>query len=234
MAKQNHWKPIILISLISLFILSCSQLYVKGPRDSWENVVEHIKPSTVKVFVGDINPVNEEPVLVGNGSGFVAREDGIIVTAAHVVEITEELWRPWVLVVFHDEVTYLVQSMSMSIKDDIAVLKVNAKDLPALKFEKETLVEGEPVLTMGCSSFSDWSVTCGIVSKVDLAYDEELEHGWIQMTAAVNHGYSGGPVVNARGRVVGVSVAFAVKSNEVYIAAPGPIVQKLIKKLLEK
>ena len=232
--KKIHRVAVLLSLIVSLVALGCSSLYVKGPKDSWVDVVNHVKPATVKIYIGDLDMVTEEPVIVGSGSGFIVREDGIIVTAAHVAQITDKLWRPWILVTLCDDTEYLapLETVRVFPKHDIAILQIKAKDLPVLEFEEDPLVKGESVMVMGSSSVSNWAVTDGIVSNIDTGYYKDTHYGFIQMTATVNPGYSGGPVVNVKGKVVGVSIAIALKQNETYIATLGSIVQELVNSLI--
>jgi len=208
-------------------------MMVDGPKDSWEGVVKHIRPATVEVLVGEVDEITERYVPVSSGSGFVITSTGLIVTAAHVVDGLDDLYRPWIEVRFFNGDKYRVDWVRGDVDHDVAVIKIDAKDLPILEFEEDQLVEGEPVLAMGSNGISTWSVTDGIVSKVEMWYDLKLGHGWLQMTVPLNPGYSGGPVVNARGRVVGVSVAYLPNANEVYLAAPGPIAKEIIQQLLK-
>ena len=97
--KSNRTKSIILglvLSFAALFTVGCIRMMVNGPRDSWEGVVKHIRPATVKVIVGDLKKDTEKPFVVGTGSGFLISSDGLIVTASHVVDHIDELWKPWV------------------------------------------------------------------------------------------------------------------------------------------
>jgi S1-C subfamily serine protease len=85
---------------------------------------------------------------------------------------------------------------------------------------------------MGSNHVSSWAVTDGIISKLEAQYNLKIGHGWLQMTTTINRGYSGGPVVNARGKVVGIIVAGYIYLNETYLAAPGSSAVKVIDDLL--
>ena len=232
-SKRRLVFALTVLAVVIMSTVGCIRLMVDGPKDSWEGVVKHIRPATVEILVGEVDEITERDIPVSSGSGFVITSTGLIVTAAHVVDGVNDLYRPWIEVRFHNGDKYRVDWVRGDVDHDVAVIKIDAVDLPILEFEEDQLMEGEPILAMGSNGISTWAVTDGIVSKVEMWYDLKLGHGWLQMTVPLNPGFSGGPVVNVKGRVVGVSVAYLPLANEVYLAAPGPIAKSLIQQLLK-
>jgi len=231
------FKKRILLSLATMVVLvvsigSCVSVIVDGPRDSWAGVVEHIRPATVQIIIGDVNPVTEEPFILGSGSGFVISEDGLIATAAHVVDDLDTLYKPWIEVRFFNGETYEAKWARGARDHDVGIIKIDAHNLPILEFENRPIVEGSPILAMGSNQLSTWAVTDGIISKVEAQYESKLGHGWLQMTTTVNPSYSGGPVVNSKGKVVGIIVGDYTYVNETYVAAMGPVATDVIQGLL--
>jgi serine protease Do len=136
----------------------------------------------------------------GEGSGFIIRPDGIIMTNAHVVNGASE-----VTVRMTDRREYTAKVIGVDTKSDIAVIKINAKDLPTVKVgDSRALKVGEWVLAIGAPFGFENSATAGIVS----AKGRTLDSGYvpfIQTDVPINPGNSGGPLFNMRGEVVGIN-----------------------------
>jgi serine protease Do len=141
----------------------------------------------------------------GLGSGFVVSADGFIVTNAHVVENAEEI-----TVRFSDRRELIAKVIGADTRSDVAVIKVEAKDLPVVKMaDTRKLRVGEWVIAIGSPFGFSNSVTAGIVSatgRENLSGDPNLDAvPFIQTDVAVNPGNSGGPLLNMRGEVVGIN-----------------------------
>ncbi|MCB1221283.1 MAG: trypsin-like peptidase domain-containing protein [Planctomycetales bacterium] len=157
----------------------------------------------------------DHPIPGGEGSGFIIREDGYIVTNAHVVEDANEF-----TVYLGEDTTKDGLPATLVGKDnykDIAVLKVDATGLPAAVLGKsgESRV-GEPVVAIGSPLGHAATVTAGILSsntrkleEVGRSYDIRKPQIYLQTDAAINRGNSGGPLFNAQGEVIGVNQAIA-------------------------
>lgn len=176
----------------------------------------------------------------GMGSGIIIREDGYIVTNAHVVEGAKGI-----TVQLGDGTSYEGRLVGSDSKTDLAVVKVDAENLPAATFGNSDQVKmGEKVLAIGNPQSMDFagSVTQGIVSGLNRQITAGGQNGTtvthytnlIQTDAAINPGNSGGALVNEYGQVIGINSAkviatgaegmgFAIPSNEVK-----PIVDDLI------
>ena len=144
-----------------------------------------------------------EPV-VGYGSGVIISNDGYIMTNNHVVEGGDEL-----SVTLNDNRTFKAKLIGSDPSSDIALIKVEAKDLPTIPFgNSENLRLGEWVLAVGNPFNLTSTVTAGIVSAKSraAATGDQLGVGaFIQTDAAVNPGNSGGALVNAAGELVGIN-----------------------------
>lgn len=138
------------------------------------------------------------------GSGFVVRSDGYILTNAHVVKGAKRIE-----VTMNDGRNVLATMIGIDTFSDLAVLKIDAKDLPTLKMgSSATLRPGEFAIAIGSPLGYDHTVTLGIVSAVGRSvYDINENINFIQTDAAINTGNSGGPLLNLKGEVIGVNTA---------------------------
>ncbi len=136
----------------------------------------------------------------GAGSGFIVSPDGVILTNAHVVQDADE-----VTVKLHDRREFRAKVLGSDPRTDVAVLKIDAKNLPVVPIGKSrSLQVGEWVLAIGSPFGLESTVTAGVVS----ATGRSLSDGavpFIQTDVAVNPGNSGGPLFNTRGEVVGIN-----------------------------
>ena len=149
----------------------------------------------------DRMPRRNQPVNSA-GSGFIIDGEGYVMTNAHVVRGMDELF-----VTLRDEEEYPAELVGSDDKTDIALLKISAdKPLPTAKIgDSEELQVGETVLAIGSPFGLGWSVTRGIISALGRRLPAEDFVPFIQTDAAVNPGNSGGPLMNARGEVIGIN-----------------------------
>lgn len=193
------------------------------------DVVQKVRPSVVGVITESFQTYSTS----STGSGIILSEDGYIVTNNHVVEGGDSI-----AVTLDDGETYAAELIGTDVKSDIAVLKIDAKNLPAAEFGDSSQVEvGEAAIAIGNPLGLNGTVTAGIISAVD----REIQVGssnmvLLQTDASINPGNSGGALLNEYGQVIGVNSAkissedseglgFAIPSNTV-----GPIVEELIDK----
>lgn len=147
------------------------------------------------------------------GSGFVVRPDGYVVTNSHVVSGAADGGS--ISVTFADGVQVPAQIVGRSPTYDLAVVKVDREDLPTAPLgDSDRLRVGDPVVAVGSPLGLSGTVTTGIVSALDrpVTTSDAGEASYIsaiQTDAAINPGNSGGPLVDARGRVVGITSAIA-------------------------
>jgi len=145
-------------------------------------------------------PQREVPVR-GMGSGFIVGSEGIILTNAHVVKNATE-----VMVKLTDRREFKAKVLGSDPKTDIAVLKINASNLPVVSLgDSDKLQVGEWVLAIGAPFGFENTVTAGVVSATGRSLPDDSAVPFIQTDVAVNPGNSGGPLFNARGEVVGIN-----------------------------
>jgi len=137
----------------------------------------------------------------GMGSGFIVSSDGYIVTNAHVVDGATE-----VTVKLTDRREFTAKVVGTDKRTDIALIKIDAKNLPALDLAaKPDVRRGEWVIAIGSPFGFENSVSAGVVSGVHRALPNGQMVPFIQTDVAVNPGNSGGPLLNTSGQVVGVN-----------------------------
>ena len=137
----------------------------------------------------------------GEGSGFIVGSDGTILTNAHVVRGADE-----VIVKLTDKRKFTAKVIGTDARTDVAVLKITAKNLPAVKLgDPDALRVGEAVAAIGSPFGFENSVTAGIVSAKGRSLPSESYVPYIQTDVAINPGNSGGPLFNMKGEVVGIN-----------------------------
>ncbi len=143
----------------------------------------------------------QEREVEGSGSGFIISPDGKILTNAHVVDGADT-----VTVRLADNTEYLAKILGKDKQSDVALLKINASNLPTVKLgNSDQLAVGEWLLAIGSPFGLDYSATQGIVSALSRSLPNESYVPFIQTDVAVNPGNSGGPLFNTRGEVVGIN-----------------------------
>ena len=232
-------------------------------RTSYADLIRHVAPSVVTVFVeeqrqgagqraveratADVNndtlrstmqrllsgPSNDtEPTDRGFalGSGFIIAADGVIVTNRHVIDGARSI-----RVKLADSREFNAQLIGADSATDIALLRIHANHLPALRLASSTSVSvGDTVLAIGNPFGLGQTVTAGIVSARgrSLAADPYID--FLQTDAAINQGNSGGPLVAQDGTVIGVTTAILSPSGGsvgLGFAIPGETVQSIISDL---
>ena len=204
---------------------------VASPRTAalpdFASLVEHYGPAVVNVTViGKSQPVADIPGMGSNdpmqeffrrfgqpipranpmpsrgeGSGFIVTADGYIMTNAHVVADAQE-----VTVKTTDRREYTAKVVGSDESTDVAVLKIDAKNLPTVKIgDASKLRPGEWVIAIGSPFGFENSVTAGIVSATSRPMPGSNYAPFIQTDVAVNPGNSGGPLFNLNGEVVGIN-----------------------------
>ena len=142
-----------------------------------------------------------EQQVRGQGSGFIVRDDGLILTNAHVVDNADE-----VTVRLSDKREFKAKVLGQDKMSDVAVLKIDAKGLPTLKIGKSANTRvGDWVLAIGSPFGFENSATAGIVSAVSRSLPDDNFVPFIQTDVAVNPGNSGGPLFNMAGEVIGIN-----------------------------
>jgi serine protease Do len=140
-------------------------------------------------------------LMRGQGSGFIVRSDGVILTNAHVVDGAKE-----VMVKLVDKREFKAKVVGKDDQSDVAVLKIDTSGLPTVKLGDSSKVRvGEWVAAIGSPFGFENSVTAGIVSAEGRSLGEGSYVPFIQTDVAVNPGNSGGPLFNLNGEVIGIN-----------------------------
>lgn len=177
-------------------------------------------------FFGDVEDGAKEKIKVGGGSGVIVHPDGLVLTNKHVVFDSEADY----MVVTTDLKEYPAKVVSRDPINDIAVLKINEKGLPAVRLGNSSKLElGQTVIAIGnaLGMFSN-TVSKGIISGLSRSISASLgergsmEHlrGVIQTDVAINQGNSGGPLISLDGEVVGINTAIIYGAQNIGFSIP--------------
>ncbi len=173
-------------------------------------------------------------ISVGQASGFVVSSDGYIMTNNHVVEGRDEI-----KVTFNDGTEYTAKLIGTDSNTDLALIKIDAQNLPYLKFgDSDQLEVAQWIMSIGTPLGLQATVTLGVVSakgrnNLDLARIEDF----IQTDAPINQGNSGGPLLNVAGEVVGVNTAIASNMGGymgIGFSIPSNIAKNVMEQLISK
>ncbi|NJM66758.1 MAG: trypsin-like serine protease [Acaryochloris sp. RU_4_1] len=169
----------------------------------------------------------------GTGSGFIFDQQGLIMTNAHVVEDADQ-----VLVILKDGQQFPGQVKGSDPLTDIAVIKIEAKNLPALTLgNSDTLKAGDWAIAIGNPLGLNNTVTMGIISATDRSSSQvgipDRRVNFIQTDAAINPGNSGGPLLNLKGEVIGVNTAIIGGAQGLGFAVPVTIAKRISQQLLK-
>lgn len=202
-------------------------------------LAERLKPALVQVRVRrkaepqaeapSPHPTPDEPRRT-SGSGFLIRQDGYIVTNAHVVDEAERIQ-----VRLADGRRFDARLIGQDNRVDLALVKIEATGLPVAALgDSNRLRVGEFVLALGHPFGLEQTVSFGIVSRKGAPLQVAAPgFDFIQTDAAVNPGNSGGPLVNMAGEVVGVN-SMAARNGSIGFAIPVNLVKGLLPQLAEK
>ncbi len=208
--------------------------------DPKPKVVKVVMPAVVSITVEKIEGTRRK---ISSGSGFIVRKDGYIITNNHVIEKARSI-----LVTLHDKRTYRARVHGIDPKTDLAVIKIDAARLEAVRWgDSDKVVAGETIIAIGNPfGFLSHTVTDGIVSQTSrnrvgvispekagqFAYED-----FIQTNAVINPGNSGGPLFNMRGKVIGVNTAIVSKtgySQQVGFSIPSNTAKFVAERLIKE
>jgi serine protease Do len=207
--------------------------------NSYAPVIKKVAPSVVNIYSSRIvkqrlyNPLMADPFFrrfFGDpdgdgsrevvsrdnwlGSGMIVTPDGYILTANHVVEGADEIK----VGIKNDTTVYSAKVIGMDPPTDVAILKIEAKELPAMTLGDSDQIEvGDVVLAVGNPFGIGQTVTRGIVSALGRSVSDSANEGqyqdFIQTDAAINQGNSGGALLDAQGRLIGINDAMISPSG---------------------
>lgn len=177
-----------------------------------------------------MSPGRSQPVTA-LGTGFIIREDGLIITNNHVIEQADIIKVQ--LDLDDSEEFYEAEVVGRDARTDLALIKINAKKkLPVARLGSSKAVQvGEWVAAIGNPYGHAHTVTKGIVSAVGREISEINRLPFIQTDASINPGNSGGPLVNSHGYVIGVNTAIDARAQGIGFAIPIDQVKQIIKVL---
>ena len=232
-----------------------------GPYESFAPVVKKVAPAVVKVVVttsragnvpdqqgpgfddpfwrhffgGPMMPQRQMPAPLehGLGSGVIVTKDGYILTNNHVVDGAKD-----VQVTLQDGREFRAKVIGRDSKSDIAVIKIDADNLPTVRFADSQKVQvGDIALAIGNPFGVGQTVTHGIVSATDRGgMGIEDYEDFIQTDAAINPGNSGGALVDADGRLIGINTAILSRSGGnqgIGFAIPSDLARSVMTSLVE-
>jgi serine protease DegQ len=245
-----HWQP-----QQGLTIQQAQQSASAGlpPRDSFAAAAQKVVPSVVNVFTQQkvrtpSHPALEDPIFryffgdrldprpreVSNlGSGVIVSPNGYILTNQHVVEAADEIQ-----IALADGQTLPAKVVGADPETDLAVLKIEASNLPAIVFaDADSLKVGDWVLAVGNPFGVGQTVTAGIVSALGRTHlGINTFENFIQTDAAINPGNSGGALVDAAGNLVGVNSAIYSRtggSQGIGFAIPVSIARQVMEQIIK-
>jgi S1-C subfamily serine protease len=205
------------------------------------SVIDTASPAVVSIIIKTVEfdfysgPVSIED---GIGTGFIVSPDGVIITNSHVVEDLDAEYS----IVLRDGRTFDVQKISLDQPTDLAIIEVEATDLPTVPLgDSSVLNVGQTAIAIGnaLGRFQN-TVTVGVVSGI--ARDLTAASGYggglktytsvIQTDAALNPGNSGGPLLNSAGQVIGINVATTRGADNIGFAIPVDTLKPLLETYL--
>lgn len=213
---------------------------VRGGLDGLEGLPPQMRrffeENGIDPFGGRPGGEMQRPEQSGIGSGVIVREDGYILTNNHVVEGADEL-----VVKLSDGREFEAETVGTDPETDLAVLKIEAKDLQAASLgDSDAIQVGDWVLAMGSPFELAQTVTAGIISAKNRVQGIVGGGGgfedFLQTDAAINPGNSGGPLVNLRGEVVGINTAILSRSggyNGIGFAIPSGLARPVMESIIE-
>ena len=216
--------------------VSVEQVKIDGKVLDVPQIAEAVGPSVVGVVIKhSFNDSIFSEQEAGSGSGIIISSDGYIVTNSHVIEGASAIY-----VVLNNGENYSARVVGMDTKTDIAVIKIDAKNLAKAELGKSSdLKVGELAVAIGNPLGLEFqgSVTAGVISALDRSMEVDgRKYTLVQTDAAINPGNSGGPLVNKYGYVIGINtVKISSSATEgMGFAIPIDIALPIIEELIEK
>jgi S1-C subfamily serine protease len=207
---------------------------INATRKVTNQIPEALDNPLFRRFFGDEQPIPDERVERGTGSGFILSADGHLLTNAHVVADTDT-----VQVTLKDGRSFEGKVVGVDTVTDVAAVKINATNLPQVRIgNSNSLIPGEWAIAIGNPLGLDNTVTIGIISATDRSSAQvgvpDKRVTFIQTDAAINPGNSGGPLLNAQGEVIGVNTAIRSDAQGLGFAIPIQTAARVANQLFTK
>lgn len=166
-----------------------------------------------------------------SASGVVYSRDGYIITCSHVIKDADK-----VKVILADKRAFKAQVIGQDSYSDIALLKINADNLPVAKFgDSANINPGDWAIAIGTPMRLENTVSLGIISATGRTIDDPGARAeLIQTDAAINPGNSGGPLINVQGEVIGITTAVQRFAQNIGFAVPTRTVEKVVEQLKKR
>ena len=200
---------------------------------SYHNAVKLASPAVVNVYNQSIDTTQYNQLQVNNlGSGVIMTKSGYILTNKHVIQNADQI-----IVALQSGVIANAILVGSDTLTDLAVLKIQAENLPTIPQNKERVVQvGDVVLAIGNPLNLGQSITQGIISATGRnALSEGGRQNFLQTDASINKGNSGGALVNSAGELIGINtLSFGKNSDELAEGLNFAIPISLANKVMEK
>jgi len=194
-------------------------------------VVDAVGPSVVSISVGGEAPAGNDAEPIGAGSGVLLTPDGYVLTNHHVVSNASR-----VRLTLTDGTSLGAVPVGSDPPNDLAIVRANGSGLPyAALGDSSTLRVGQLVIAIGNPLGFQSSVSTGVVSATGRgmrSLDRRLIENVIQHTAPLNPGNSGGPLVDSRGRIVGINTAIIAVAQSIGFAVPANTARHVVSQIL--
>ena len=241
---MNPHSPRTVCAILALIAVVTTAVVPAGAQDAdpeWSlsvlsgeirELTTRVSPAVVQIYTSSFGPVMgsvpQGAAVFGNqqatGSGVIVDPNGYIITNNHVVEGARRVQvrlspdavgaEPGSSIVRTGGALVGAQVLGVDKETDLAVLKINRKDLPALELgDSDEVFQGQLVFAFGSPLGLTGSVSFGVVSTVARQMEKDNPMIYIQSDVAINPGNSGGPLVNVRGEVIGINTLILSQSG---------------------
>lgn len=202
---------------------------------SYNNAVQKAAPAVVNVYNGSISSSQDNLEINSLGSGVIMSPNGYILTNRHVIANAERI-----IVTLQSGRTFEAQLVGSDLLTDLAVLKIQADNLPVITInpDRKSMI-GDVVLAIGNPYNLGQTVTQGIISATGrIGLSPYMRQNFLQIDASINRGNSGGALINTLGELVGINTLSLNKSNQgenpegIGFAIPIGLATKVMDKLI--
>ena len=226
---------IVVVLLTALLGVTADVHARPADRDALPAMVRRVLPAVVSITTRQIeyDEFNHPTPVRGLGSGFIIDRRGYILTNNHVVDGAEQI-----RVTLTDERVFRATLVGRDAFTDLALVKIDGAAFPTLRLGGSARLEvGETVVAIGSPLWIEGgpTVTAGVVSALGRSMEEPdlpILHGLIQTDAAINHGNSGGPLLNRTGEVIGINTALIASAHGIGFAIAIDMAKPVVEALL--